>query len=273
MTTRLLRLLGVLLCAVALALAATVAASPGASAAAAPPIDYVALGDSSASGQGTGLYDLGGSPCWRSGAAYGPLWAQRHAARSFALLACSGATTLDVLATQVPQIPRDTDLVTLTIGGNDVGFWPIMQTCTLAVDDQACLAAIGQGTVIATTVLPVRLSALLVAVHRAAPHARVLVLGYPRLFELGPCPAPVPNETRRTALNAGADLLDQVIGTVTRAFGDTFVDVRDRFTGHGICAPAGQDWINGPLAGVDTYHPDRDGYALGFLPALTAATG
>ncbi|MGY1669160.1 SGNH/GDSL hydrolase family protein [Geodermatophilus sp. SYSU D00710] len=271
MTARLRHLLGALLLAVALTVGLTVAATPAARAA--PPIDYVALGDSSSSGQGAGPYDLGGPPCWRSSAAYGPLWAQQHTARSFALLACSGATTLDVLATQVPQIPRTTDLVTLTVGGNDVGFWPVMQTCTFAPDDQTCLAAIEQGRLIATTVLPLRLSALLVAVHRAAPHARVVVLGYPRLFELGPCPAPVPNETRRTALNAGADLLDQVIGTVTRAVGDTFVDVRDRFTGHGICAPAGQDWINGPLAGVDTYHPDRDGYALGLLPALTAVTG
>ena len=126
--------------------------------------------------------------------------------------------------------------------------------------------------------VPVQLALTLMALKRQAPHARIVVLGYPRLFEPGPCagrvPATVrvPAEERRRSINEGADLLDGVLARTTALFGARFADVRSRFAGHGLCAAGGQAWINGPGT-TDAYHPTRAGQAQGYLPALEAVTG
>lgn len=239
------------------------------------PVNYVALGDSYSSGVGTGIYDPASGACARSPLSYPPLWvAERHPA-SFEFAACSGARTADVLATQISALQRGTDLVTITIGGNDAGFGPVLQTCTVATSDRTCTAAVDAAEAFERSVLPGRLARTYAAIRHAAPHARVIVLGYPRLYDLAPgCADPhVPNVARRRKLNHGADVLNDVIHqTVSRQSGFSFVDVRDRFTGHGVCSA--DPWINGP--GVPTfigpYHPTQAGYHDGYLSALDAAT-
>ena len=88
---------------------------------AATSTSYVALGDSYSSGVGTGSYTLS-STCKRGVYAYPYLYTQRHAGTSLTFVACSGAKTSDVLATQVQSVTKSTTLVTMTIGGNDIGF-------------------------------------------------------------------------------------------------------------------------------------------------------
>jgi lysophospholipase L1-like esterase len=203
-----------------------------------PPASYVALGDSYSSGLGAPPYDLDGF-CQRSSQSYPSLWAAEHHPASLVFLACSGAKTTDVLLRQIPAIPRGTDLVTITIGGNDVGFAPVVQTCTAASSDATCFAAVNVGEIFALFVLPELLARNYAANRHAAPQAQVVVLDYPRLFEqTAGCDDPVaPSLTRRTKLNQGADLLDDVIYTVSLRFGFSFADVRGRFDGHGVCAP------------------------------------
>lgn len=104
----------------------------------------------------------------------------------------------------------------------------------------------------------------------------MIVLGYPRLFELTPsCADPLaPNLTRRSKLNEGADVLNTVIQqTVGQHPGFGFADVRIRFAGHGVCSA--DPWINGPSvpAFVGPYHPNEAGYRDGYLDALNQATG
>jgi hypothetical protein len=63
-----------------------------------------------------------------------------------------------------------------------------------------------------------------------------------------------------------------VIAARAAAAGATFVDARDAFAGHGICAS--QAWINSTTWPItDSYHPTANGYRYGFLPALDGVTG
>jgi lysophospholipase L1-like esterase len=237
-------------------------------------VDYAALGDSYSSGFGAPPYELD-TACQRSSRSYAPLWAAEHHPTSFEFVACSGAKTADVLATQISALQSSTGLVTITIGGNDAGFGPVLQTCTAARSDRTCAAAVDAAEAFERSVLPGRLARTYAAIRRAAPQARVIVLGYPRLFDLAPsCTDPhAPNLNRRTKINHGADVLNEVIQqAVSRQSGFSFTDVRDRVTGHGVCSV--DPWINGPSvpALVGPYHPNQVGYRDGYLPALDAAT-
>ncbi len=236
--------------------------------------DYVALGDSYSSGVGTGVYDAASGACQRSPLSYPPLWVAEHHPASFDFVACSGATTADVRANQVSALQPTTDLVTITIGGNDAGFGPVLQTCTVAESDRTCLAAVDAAEAFERTVLRDRLARTYAAIRAAAPQAHVVVLGYPRLFELTPSCADqlAPNLTRRQKLNEGADVLNSVIRSVSQQHGLSFTDVRDRFAGHGVCST--NPWINGPSepASVGPYHPNQIGYRDGYLDALDATT-
>ena len=102
----------------------------------------MALGDSFSSGEGAPPYDANPKGCNRANAG----WARRlhhdvAAVGSLDLRACSGATVKDVLSTTgqvgaVAQLPSTPDpsvtLVTITVGGNDVGFGAIVATCSLS---------------------------------------------------------------------------------------------------------------------------------------------
>ena len=238
-------------------------------------VNYVALGDSYSSGVGTGVYDPASGSCARSPLSYPPLWASEHHPASFNFAACSGATTADVRATQISALQASTNLVTITIGGNDAGFGPVVGTCTAARDDDTCIAAVDAAEAFERSVLPGRLARTYAAIRGAAPNARVIVLGYPRLFDLAPsCADPlVPNLTRRAKLNEGADVLNAVIEkTVSKQPGFSFTDVRGRFAGHGVCSA--DPWINGPSVppSVGSYHPNQVGYRQGYLDALDEAT-
>ncbi|MFC7612826.1 SGNH/GDSL hydrolase family protein [Actinokineospora soli] len=116
---------------------------------------YVALGDSYSAGTGAGGHY---GSCYRSRKAYPRLWAQANQPASFAFAACGGATTDTVIAKQVNALADDTTLVTITIGGNDVGFGSVMRTCTLG-SDRACLDRVAQGVAATEQVLPAKLDA------------------------------------------------------------------------------------------------------------------
>ncbi|WP_312858443.1 GDSL-type esterase/lipase family protein, partial [Pseudonocardia pini] len=126
-------------------------------AAAAEPVDYVALGDSYAAGVGAGTGE-----CGRTEASYPARYAV--GVRSFAFVACSGATTAGVLKDQVRAVSRDTDLVTITVGGNDVGFVPVLARCGTAPTDEGCDQAVRTGERLARYVLPSAVAAVVWAV-------------------------------------------------------------------------------------------------------------
>ena len=55
--------------------------------------------------------------------------------------ACSGATTATVLGSQLSALSSATTLVSITVGGNDVGFSSVMETCVL-LPQSSCVSAV-----------------------------------------------------------------------------------------------------------------------------------
>lgn len=237
---------------------------PAASAAPAEPIELDALGDSYASGYGVPPYD---GPCGRSATAPAARLDGRMRIDLDDFVACAGATTVSMMSDgQLDSLDEDTRLVTLSIGGNDVG-WSQPVTACLVGDDAQCSSALDAASGRIATVLPVLLDWVYAQVSARAPQAHVVVTGYPRLFspEHGPYLRASPAE--QEALNVAADLLDEVVAQRAAAHGFQFVDVTQRFHGHGVNAP--DAWILGPDE-PGAFHPDADGYAA-YTGAVTAA--
>jgi lysophospholipase L1-like esterase len=257
---------------IAALLGAAVTVLVAAPASAATPISYVALGDSYSAGVGAGGYDPASGSCQRSPRSYAPLWATAHAVTRFTFSACSGATTTDLLGSQLGALSSATTLVTVTIGGNDAGFVEVVTTCILGTDD-GCRWAVGNAKWYARNVLPAKLTRVYSAIRSRAPGARLVALGYPRLFELTTsCNVFGLDLAKRTALNSAADTIAAVIAPRVAAAGGAYVDVRAAFAGHGICGSS--PWINPTTWPVsDSYHPTASGYRYGYLPALTGVTG
>ena len=258
-----------LLTAVLGVLAAAAVAVP---AQAATQVNYAALGDSYSAGVGAGGYDLSSGICSRSPRSYAPLWATNHAVSHFTFVACGGATTTDVLNTQLGGLNAATTLVTITIGGNDAGFVNVVTSCILGTDG-FCQWSVDNATWYADNVLPAKLDHLYATIRARAPNARLVVLGYPRLFELTQtCSVFGLDLAKRVALDNAADGLARVVAGRVRAVGATYVDVRNAFAGHGICGA--DPWINPTTWPItDSYHPTATGYRYGYLPALVRVAG
>lgn len=255
-----------LLCLAATAVGLTTLSAP----ASAATQNYVALGDSYSSGVGTGGTYSGGG-CKRSTNAYPQLWANSHKPASFKFVACSGAVTSDVLNNQVSSLSASTSLVTISIGGNDAGFVDVITTCTLN-SDSTCANRVEQGKTFARNTLPARLDNVYQAIKQRSPSARVVVLGYPRFYKVpGSCNVGL-SDTKRAAINSGADVLAEVTAQRAAAAGFRFVDVRGAWAGHEICS--GDWWLNSLTWPIEeSYHPNKNGQARGYLPALNAVTG
>ncbi|WP_430783341.1 SGNH/GDSL hydrolase family protein [Actinoplanes sp. G11-F43] len=235
---------------------------------AAAPVDYAALGDSYSSG--VGATGQSGS-CLRSNRSYGPLWAAAHNPATFQFLACSGATTDDVRNTQIPALNSGTDLISITIGGNDAGFTSTLLTCW-TTSDANCAARVNQAKAYVANTLPGRLDATYAAIRAKAPGARVVVLSYPLMYA-SPAPGCALSAAKRQAINDGARVLDEKIQERAEAAGFVYSEVRDDFAGHEICSP--QPYLNGVtlIPAQNSYHPNNSGYANGYLPAFTEMAG
>ncbi|MFO7193997.1 MULTISPECIES: SGNH/GDSL hydrolase family protein [Thermocrispum] len=228
--------------------------------------NYVALGDSYASGTGAGSYS--GGDCYRSANAYPQRWANANAPASFTFAACSGATTSDVRSQQLGALSAATTLVSISIGGNDAGFADVMITCTVGTDS-ACVNRVNQAREFARAELPGRLDALYAEIRAKAPNARVVVMGYPRVLTSGSCWW--FSGTKRNAVNSAADELSGIIAARAAAAGFTYVDVRDDFAGHEVCTS--DEWINGIVWSrlVESYHPNAKGHGNAYYPAFASA--
>ncbi|MFF9522242.1 SGNH/GDSL hydrolase family protein [Streptomyces achromogenes] len=242
--------------------AASAQASPTAAAG-----GYVALGDSYSSGVGADSYISTSGSCKRSTKAYPYLWNAAHSPSSFAFNACSGATTDDVRANQLGSLGSSTSLVSVTAGGNDAGFADVMTTCVLQ-SDSACLSRIDTAKAYVANTLPGKLDTLYNAIRAKAPSARVVVIGYPRFYQLGQSCLGL-SETKRAAINGAADYIDTTIKARATAHNFVFGDVRTTFTGHEICS--GSSWLHSVdwLDIGESYHPTAAGHSGGYLPVLT----
>ncbi|MFI6121260.1 SGNH/GDSL hydrolase family protein [Streptomyces sp. NPDC051064] len=228
--------------------------------------NYVALGDSYSSGVGAGSYTSESGDCKRSTNAYPYLWKNANAPSSFTFVACSGATTASVSSGQLGALSSSTTLVSLTAGGNDVGFADVMQTCVLQ-SEATCVARVNTAVSEMENVLPGRLDSLYAGIRSRAPQAQVVVLGYPRFYKLsGTCIAGL-TETERGAINNASDVLNGVLAKRAADAGFTYSSVVDEFTGHELCS--GDAWIHSVSIPVtNSYHPKAIGQSNGYLPAF-----
>jgi lysophospholipase L1-like esterase len=232
-------------------------------------VNYVALGDSYSAGVGAGNYDSSSGSCSRSYNSYPYLWASSNAS-NFTDVACSGATTSDVLNSQISALNSSTTEVSITIGGNDAGFASTMETCVLE-GTSACLSAVNTAESYAQNTLPGLLANTYAAISSHAPNAHVVVLGYPHLYQVpGSCLFGI-SDTSRTAIDGASDVLDGVISQQAANAGFSFADVRPDFdAGHEICGSSDQ-WLNSTTLPIsDSYHPNASGQEYGYLPEFTA---
>jgi lysophospholipase L1-like esterase len=280
----------------------TLLAAPAATAAPAPGVpeqtkglEYVALGDSYSAGLGiepsTGLP---AADCGQSAANY-----PHQLAAAYGLdltdLSCQGATTNDVvvggqfgLPAQISGLSASTDIVTITIGGNDAEFTAVTAGCIalsengpLAFNEAVpnCKTAATQGGVdllAARIAGPVTqaLSTTFAAIAEAAPNAKIFVLGYPSLFPEtlpeGGCFSPygTPNAYPFTNvdvpyLHTVEVALDAAVQTTAANAGLTYVPTFASSFGHTPCAGAAA-YVNGITAteaGVfpGSLHPNAAG--------------
>jgi lysophospholipase L1-like esterase len=218
---------------------------------------YVALGDSYAAGMGGGEYL---DSCLTSPNGYAATLASDAGAREAELRGCAGATTDDVIASQLGALDEGTGTVTLTVGANDLGVRALGEAC-FSGTPEVCFATVETGLE-RLGELSVDLVTLFDAVRAAAPRATVYVTGYPLLVE-------EPRDDAEAAVNDGMVLLNDVIeGAVAAAGGDVvFVEVESAFVGHRI---GGADpWLIAPPDG-EAFHPNPAGYAA-YAEAIRAA--
>ncbi|ASW53813.1 SGNH/GDSL hydrolase family protein [Plantactinospora sp. KBS50] len=256
------------------ALAATVTATLGLAtpAHAAAGDNYVALGDSYSSGVGAGSYTSESGSCNRSTNAYPALWAAANSPASYKSVACSGATTSTVISGQLSALSASTTLVSITVGGNDVGFSNIMSTCVLYGTTE-CVNAVSAAETAAQTTLPGKLDSVYNGIRSKAPNARVVVLSYPVFYQLGTVCVGL-SSTSRAKINEGINLVDSVLASAAARHGFKFADVRSPFVGHQLCS-YGSKWLhalNITDLGV-SYHPTAAGQSGGYYPVFRSSAG
>ena len=233
--------------------------------------NYVALGDSYSSGVGTNSYTLSSS-CLRSTYAYPYLLSQQRANTSLNFVACSGAKTTDVMANQISAVTSTTNIVTISIGGNDLGFASIIANCTIL----DCNAQLNSTKASADASLTPKLDTVYSAIaSRVAPGAKVVVLGYPRLFSTSSCLGTTGVSTsERSNANLLADEIDRITAReVAKYSGFTFKSAIASWTGHAVCSSSA--WLNGLniFNTTESYHPTRSGHSSGYLPLVRQVVG
>jgi lysophospholipase L1-like esterase len=238
---------------------------------AASSVHYVALGDSYSSGVGSGDYISSSGSCDRSPNAYSALWATANAPATYTSVACSGATTSTVISSQLSALSASTTLVSITIGGNDVGFANIMETCALD-GTSSCVAAVQSAENYANSTLPGSLNTLYNDIRSHAPNAHVVVLDYPVFYQLGTLCIGL-SSTSHSKIDEGIGIVDGVISSAAAAHGFAFGDVRSKFAaGHQLCGSS-TNWLHSlNITDItESYHPTAAGQSGGYLPVFTAA--
>jgi len=252
-----------------------VGAAPASATAA--PLRYVALGDSYSAASGVLPPDLTApAACLRSVRNYPHVIAASSGAQ-LTDVTCGGADTGDLAAAQFPGVApqldaldRSTQLVTMTIGGNDSGVFinSILQC------GAAGLSTAGKGSpckdrygssftdTIKGTTYPSLVTAL-TAVKAEAPKAEVAILGYPWIVPTsGGCFDRMPiAEGDVPYLRDLQATLNDAVRRAAAATGVTYVDMAAASNGHDACQPIGVRWIEPVLQGTNPVivHPNALG--------------
>lgn len=261
------------------------------------PVTLVALGDSYASGPLVPVQVEQPWGCLRSSNNYA-----HQVARELALeltdVTCSGASSKHMWEThgvspedefaeygapygydghpgnppQLDALAADTDIVTLQIGGNDIGFGGLATTCGEgAIGGTGCRAAVEEKQPfrkIAETAPKIR--AVLEEIHHRSPDADIFVLGYSGIFKIGPtarCEAMGVDEPDARYLRSIQEALNAMIESVADEDGlgysdaASYVDVYGPSAGHTACDLPALRWVEPivPVNAAAPVHPNLGG--------------
>lgn len=235
----------------------------------------VSLGDSFSSGEGAGNYspvtdnngddDRMRNACHRSANSWSrlaklpdsstPIGARDNLddpTLDYHAISCSGAETKHLFAIEkaskqheAPQLQQgyldgNTTLVTLSIGGNDVGFSPVLQACIKAHFLGLNCQSEKPGVYEKLEKLKGQLDKTISTIQTQAPNAMILLMGYPALFGDGVACMPLSRNDLGWLQQMNADLNSSIRDRVEAA-GDSkvvFADPTTAFDGRSIC---GQD--------------------------------
>jgi len=255
-----------------------------------PAGNYVALGDSYASGVGAPPYAKGtdvqvenGNKCKRATAAYAHQVADRTG-KALDFGACSGARTPDFYQprtswnepAQLDRLNATTGLVTFSIGGNDAGFSTIFSKCVTAAPFSNCSSdkeVSGQvdGAIDALAGKTTRAGitsydTLMADITARAPGATVVAVGYPRMFtprgtgQIFPVPGRCEGVTKvdQRWINAKTNEINAAARAAAQRHGHRFTDPSATFAGHELCGQQ-SSWFDG-LINDGRFHPNTNGH-------------
>lgn len=262
-------------------------ASPGVQA-----VRYVALGDSFTSAPFTG--NFAGLPigCARSDNNYPHVVQATLQATTFVDVSCGGATTDDFygaqetsLGTNPPQfnaLTADTNIVTVGMSGNDIGFSSIVENCVSVnpfgspCRDRYTAGGVDQLAARINATAP-KVAAAIQEIHRRSPAATVYWVGYPAIvpnsgygcwptFPIAWADVPYLRDTERR--------LNSMLQTQAAANGAVYVDAYTPSIGHDVCKSSGVRWVEGLVPTVPAFpvHPNALGNR-GMAAAVVAALG
>lgn len=274
--------------------AAGVAVAPAHAATAGPVYrEYVALGDSWSADVLTTIPPTTDSvpiDCAQSASNYPHQIAEMLHVPVFRDATCGSATTVHMAhpqtglplgGTAAPQFNKltpTTDLVTLGIGGNDIGLAADIEACLsllpFDLPGQGCKAKFTAGGVdqisnaIKATAPKIR--AVIAGIHQRSPHARILLVNYldgVPVNGAGCWPVvPIP-DVDMAYMAAKFQEMNAMLATVSRATHTQLVDTFTPTVGHDVCkAPTVRD-IEGliPLSTQNAllvafpFHPNQSG--------------
>ncbi|WBQ04654.1 SGNH/GDSL hydrolase family protein [Kribbella sp. CA-293567] len=239
------------------------------------PLEYVAIGDSSAAGPLIPWQiDLA---CLRSSVNYPHIAAKQLGAR-LTDVSCSGAVVPDFTSKQFGFVPPQfsalkltTDLVTVAIGGNDTGLVTAALSCINLLPAPAGVSCKSRFTAGGKDQLAARITAAgpsvgaaLDRIRQLSPNAKILVTGYGTYIRPNGCYPLVPVwPVDANYLQATVDRLNTMLAQQAAAHGAEYVDLRTPSIGHDACAPSSQRWLEGlvPSSIAAPLHPSQAGMA------------
>jgi hypothetical protein len=258
---------------------------------------FVALGDSYAAGNL--IPDSpAGTPagCLRSSHDYGADAAALLGVATYVDATCNGATTASLaqsqsvpLGSNPPQLDAlaaDDSVVTLTIGGDDIGFTGILETCAkLSLTDlfgnpcQRHYTAGGTDQLVAAIdATAPKVAAVLQGIQSRAPDARVLLVGYPDILPVTGhgCWPLVPFAFGDVPYLRGIEIdLNQMLARTAAANGATFVDTYQPTVGHDACTGASTKDVESlvPTSLAYPFHPNQRGELVMAQQVVAALSG
>ena len=244
----------------------------------APPDTYVAIGDSYTAGPLIPNQSTSPLGCLRSDKNYPQLAKAKIKAAKFVDVSCSGATTADFTAAQdvtpgpanppqLSSVNAATKVLTVGIGGNDIGFTDIVKTCaTQNPFGKGCTPIYVhdgrdelQEKIDATAP---KIDKVLATAKKQAPGAAIFVVGYPTIIpETGTGCYPVvpllPSDI--PYLRKTAKALNTMLKARATAAGAHYIDTAASSIGHDFCSSS--KWVEGiiPTSSAAPVHPNASG--------------